>query len=450
VSDRSGSNGAVPPAPGKRRLGLALAGGGPEGAVYEIGALRALDEVLDGIRLEELDVYVGVSAGSVVAACLANGVDTAELCRAIVSTQKGEHPFVPETFLTPAGREWLRQGSKLPGLLGEALWDYVKHPCDKSLLGALTHVGRALPVALFDNDPLRLYLERLFDEPGRTNRFDELGPELYVVAVDLDSGKGVRFGENGAPTSDAARDLTISRAVQASTALPGLYAPVEIGGRLYVDGVLLKTVHASVALDAGAELLLCINPIVPVDTVHAVEEGVMKRGRLADRGLPTVLSQTFRTLIQSRLEVGMRAYQSSYQGRDVVLFQPRRDDYRMFFTNIFSIRERVTVAEHAYRQTRRDLRERRDELEPILARHGITLRHDVLDDESREIWDHVGLPPEARRPGRSGKPSVPTAKTAPPPPSADSEADADPLETTRRLAATLDRLDALVARSDRA
>jgi hypothetical protein len=56
VSDRSGSNGAVPPAPGKRRLGLALAGGGTEGAVYEIGALRALDEVLEGIRLEELDV----------------------------------------------------------------------------------------------------------------------------------------------------------------------------------------------------------------------------------------------------------------------------------------------------------------------------------------------------------------------------------------------------------
>lgn len=440
----SDSNGAAPVSPDedrpKPRLGLALAGGGPEGAVYEIGALRALDEVLDGIRMEELDVYVGVSAGSVVAACLANGVDTAELCRAIVSTQKGEHPFVPETFLTPAGREWLRQGSQLPKLLGEALWDYVKHPFDKSLLGALTHVGRALPVALFDNDPLRLYLEHLFDAPGRTNHFSELVPELYVVAVDLDSGKAVRFGEEGTA------QVTVSRAVQASTALPGLYAPVEIGGRLYVDGVLLKTVHASVALDAGAELLFCINPIVPVDTVHAVEEGVMKRGRLVDRGLPTVLSQTFRTLIQSRLEVGMRAYQTSYQGRDVVLFQPRRDDYRMFFTNVFSIRERVTVAEHAYRQTRRDLRERREELEPVLARHGITIRHDVLDDTEREIWDHVGLPPEAR-PGRSDRPVPPAA---PPAAAPEPEADADPLEITRRLAATLDRLDALVARSDRA
>lgn len=428
ADERSGRDGR---ATGDRpRVGLALAGGGPEGAVYEIGALRALDEVLEGIHLEDLDVYVGVSAGSVVAACLANGIDTAELCRSIVSTQRGEHPFVPETFLTPAGREWLRQGSKVPQLLAEALWDYVRHPFDKSLAGALTRLGRALPVALFDNDPLRLYLEHLFAQEDRVNEFEELGPELYVVAVDLDSGKAVRFGETGA------RQATISRAVQASTALPGLYPPVEIGGRLYVDGVLLKTVHASVALDAGAELVLCVNPIVPVDTVHAVEEGVMKRGRLVDRGLPTVLSQTFRTLIQSRLEVGMRAYETSYEGRDVILFQPRRDDYRMFFTNVFSIHERVTVCEHAYAQTRRDLRERRAVLEPMLARHGIAIRHEVLDDETRVIWDHVGLPPGDRPSGGRAKRIEPQEGEA--------AWNGDPGEITRRLAATLDRLDALV------
>ena len=51
-----------------RRIGLALAGGGPEGAVYEIGALRALDEACDGLNLHELDIYVGVSAGAFIAA----------------------------------------------------------------------------------------------------------------------------------------------------------------------------------------------------------------------------------------------------------------------------------------------------------------------------------------------------------------------------------------------
>src|SRR5262249_521900 len=129
--------------------------------------------------------------------------------------------------------------------------------------------------------------------------------------------------------------VPISRAVQASAALPGLYPPVEIDGRHYVDGILLKTVHASVALEEGVDLVLCVNPIVPVDTSRAVESGILERGKLLDHGLPSVLSQTFRTLIHSRLEVGMAAYRTRFGGSDVVLLEPERDDTLMFFTNIF-------------------------------------------------------------------------------------------------------------------
>ena len=52
-------------------VGLAIAGGGPVGAVYELGALRALEESIDGLRLHHLDVYVGVSAGALWTAQLA-------------------------------------------------------------------------------------------------------------------------------------------------------------------------------------------------------------------------------------------------------------------------------------------------------------------------------------------------------------------------------------------
>lgn len=414
------------PAGSGPRLGLALAGGGPEGAVYEIGALRALDEVLDGVDLNHLDIYVGVSAGSFIAAALANQIDTAQLCRAIVSHEPGEHPFNPETFLRPAAREWLRRLSGAPRLLTEALWQYARHPLDSSLAGSLTRLGRALPVAAFANEPLRLYLEKIFSQDGRTDDFRELTSPFYVVAADLDSGTAVRFGEPGFD------HVPISRAVQASTALPGLYPPVEIDGRLYVDGVLLKTVHASVALDAGIDLVLCVNPIVPVDTARAVEEGVMKRGRLVDRGLPTVLSQTFRTLIQSRMEVGMRDYETRYKGQDVVLFQPRRDDYRMFFTNIFSFEDRVIICEHAYQQTRRDLRQRRDVLEPLLARHGVKLRHDILDEKGRDLWSHVGLQPGERGQDLTRRRQARRLREHEP-------------AITDRLSATLDRLDRLVA-----
>lgn len=55
-----------------------------------------------------------------------------------------------------------------------------------------------------------------------------------MVAVDLDSGEAVRFGEQGWD------DVPISRAVQASSALPGLYPPVEVGGRHFLDGALRR------------------------------------------------------------------------------------------------------------------------------------------------------------------------------------------------------------------
>jgi predicted acylesterase/phospholipase RssA len=361
-----------------------MAGGGPEGAIYEIGALRALDEAIEGLDLNRLQVYVGVSAGAFLAANLANDLTTKQMVRAIVKKEPGEHPFIAEKFLRPAIGEIAMRAGMVPKLLWEALAEYVLNPEDIGLFDSLLRLGRAVPVGFFDNEPVRKYLEKIYNMKGRTDDFRELTRKLYVVAVDLDSGEVVRFGEPGFD------DVPISRAVQASGALPGLYPPVEINGRHYVDGVLRKTMHASVALDAGAGLVLCLNPIVPVDTRDAVERGIMRRGRLIHRGWPTVLSQTFRTLIHSRLEVGLACYGNRYKGADVVLLEPRRDDYRMFFTNIFRFSSRKYVVEHAYEATRQELLNRREELEPILARHGLRLRVDFLERQS-SIWDSCGL-----------------------------------------------------------
>jgi predicted acylesterase/phospholipase RssA len=259
------------------------------------------------------------------------------------------------------------------------------------LLGIAARLARALPVGLFDNEPIRDYLERVFDHDERTDDFRRLARRLVVVAADLDSGEAALFGEPGLD------HVPISVAVQASTALPGLYPPVAVGDRYYVDGVLLKTLHGSVAIDAGAQLVLCVNPIVPVDTERAIGEGVMRRGKLVHRGLPTVLAQTFRTLVRSRLSAGMAAYIDRYPDTDVVLVEPRRDDYRMFFTNVFRFSSRRSVCEHAYRATLEDLSQRRDELEPVLARHGIRLRHEVLNDPGRDMWTSLDGGRPARR-----------------------------------------------------
>jgi predicted acylesterase/phospholipase RssA len=320
-----------------RKVGLALAGGGPGGAVYEIGALKALEEAILGLDLNRAGVYVGVSAGAFIAANLVNGLTAGQMCRAIVKHEPGEHPFVPETFFTLARRELGKRVLSVPRLAWEAFDEFVRNPQDIRLREAFTRLGRALPVGIFDNEPIRAYLETIYSIKGRSDDFRELDRKLVVVAADLDSGQPVRFGE---PPFDA---VPISTAVQASTALPGLYPPVVIDGRHYVDGVLLKTLHASVALESGAGLVICLNPIVPVDTSSAVERGVMKRGKLIDRGLPAVLSQSLRTLVRSRLDAGIATYDTKFHGADLLLLEPRADDYEMFFTNIFSFSQRQAV-----------------------------------------------------------------------------------------------------------
>ena len=246
-------------------------------------------------------------------------------------------------------------------------------------------------MGIFDNEPIRHYLRTIYTMKGRTDDFRQLERRLYIVAAELESGRSVVFGKPG-------RDhVAISRAVQASAALPGLYPPVDIDGHLYVDGVLNRTVHASVALDAGAKLLFCVNPIVPVDVSTDKAAGLYVEGELLRRGLPSVLSQTFRTLIHSRLDVGMKRYDHLYEDADVILLEPDRDDYSMFFSNIFSFSERSAMCAHAYQSTRRDLLNRFDLLAPIVARHGLKLRRDILEDPKRELWSGVGLDSTAAR-----------------------------------------------------
>jgi NTE family protein len=372
--------------PKEHRVGLAIAGGGPIGGIYELGALRALDEALDGVDLNDLDVYVGVSSGSFLAAGLANQLSTAEMCRIFINSESLEHPFKPEMFLRPAFGEYVKRLSALPSALLGAFKSVVSNPFDVQLIEALGDLGKVIPTGVFDNARVDQFLRDIFSEPGRTNDFRELARKLYIVAVELDSGAIVKFGDKGHDR------VPISKAVQASSALPGLYPPVEINQRHYVDGVLKRTLHASVALDEGVDLVLGINPLVAFDSKLRRKRGKSDNRALIEGGLPVVLSQTFRTLIQSRMQVGFGKYEKSYEQSDLVLFEPDADDAEMFFINVFSFASRKNLCEHAYRSTMRDLRERFDELDPLLKRHGMGLKREIVFDTSRGFETGIEKP----------------------------------------------------------
>src|SRR5262249_30895319 len=111
----------------RSRIGLALAGGGPLGGIYEVGALVALCDSLDGIAFADLDVYVGVSSGSFVAAGLANGISPAQMYRLFIAD--GVHAaLTPDIFLRPALREFGQRTFALPRLAAQALGQMLRDP----------------------------------------------------------------------------------------------------------------------------------------------------------------------------------------------------------------------------------------------------------------------------------------------------------------------------------
>ena len=382
------------------RIALALAGGGPLGAIYEIGALCALDESLDGLDLSRLHHYVGVSAGGFIAAAMANGMSPRELCASFIENDGvASETFDPSWLMVPAYSEFVRRAIMLPGLLASALWRLTLGR--RSLMHALERLGPALPTGVFSNNQVHEKLALLFARDGRTNDFRKLKARLTLVATNLDSGEAAPFGRPGWD------HVPISQAVQASSALPGLFPPVEIDDKYYVDGALKKTMHATVALDEGIDLMLCLNPLVPFDATIPQFDPVMQRGlprekrripRIVDGGLPSVLSQTFRSMIHSRMELGMKQYERLYPKTDIILIEPDHRDPELYLANTFSYSQRRHLAEHAYQQTRKMLRSRKSGLLPKLVRHGISLNHAVLDDPRRHL-SAVGKAPT--RIGRS-------------------------------------------------
>ncbi|MBS1200293.1 MAG: lectin subunit beta [Proteobacteria bacterium] len=359
------------------RVGIALAGGGPVGAFFELGALQALAESIEGLDLNGLHAYVGVSSGSMVAAALANGITPLDMARLIITNESGEFPARPGIFLRPAWREYGRRLARFPTLAGRALGYYARAPLSRNLAEVLDPLTALLPNGLFDGAPLERFMRGVFSVHGRTNDFRKLPHKLYIVSTDLNTGESARFGEPGLD------HVPISLAIQASTALPGLYPPVEVDGHAYADGALLRTMHTSLVLEAGADLVFCINPLVAFD---ASAGGRRKPdGTLTDRGLSVVLGQTFRSLIQSRMQVGMAGYRSRFPGSDILLFEPDRDDERMFFANVFRYADRRRLVDHAYQRVRADLRRHADTLDHALARHGLRLRRELLRDPHRSF-----------------------------------------------------------------
>lgn len=293
------------------RRGLALAGGGVIGGMYEVGAISALEERLNGDA--GFDIYVGCSAGSVVASFLANGVAASEVFRAI--DQDLDDPlnfrrsavYASDSFRHAAGR------------FGRLVWAVGKNAV-KGLRGSvpdmLASAERDLPAGFFDLSALERFMREAFAGRGLTNSFDALGRTLLIPAVEIDRAQRVVFGQG------TLREVPISQAVAASSAIPGFFEPYAIDGRDYVDGGVGWSGHADLAAEAGAHVVLVISPLVPNH-----ESGVVP---LRNRGLYSIMEQASRIYSQNLLQLGLATVHVKYPRTEFFLIQPSRAHAPMF------------------------------------------------------------------------------------------------------------------------
>jgi predicted acylesterase/phospholipase RssA len=400
---RFGGAGSRPAARGRpAKVALVLGGGGFTAGVYEIGALRALDLLAVDRNVNQFDVYVGTSAGAVVAAMAANGLSPEQM---IEMVDGGAMPFRGPRLgmmLRPNYRDFVTRGARLPLHLAGLLRTLGRVPLSFSPVELAVALAEALPSGLYTGSGIEQYVREVLTGPGRTNDFRGLEAELYLAATDLDTCERVVLGSPGWD------DVPISEAVWASTAMPMLYKPVSIRNRTFIDGGIASTTNLDLAVEAGATLVIVVNPLVPFINDSGQEMKTLfgtRVRRVSDMGFPKVGYQTFKFMAHQRLHDITREWRHRHPDVDVVLIEPEPDDHLMFETNVMDYSSRLEVAQHGFRSVTMKLAAEFEQLDEIARRHGIEISETRVRQMVKE-FSAPGRRPAWRRilPQRAGGP----------------------------------------------
>jgi NTE family protein len=353
------------------KTALVLGGGGFTGGVYEIGALRALDLLAVDRTVNQFDVYVGTSAGALIAALAANGVTPEQMMR-VVNDQVAK-PFSDvslDSLLRPNYREFLSKGLRLPLHLVGLVREVGRALPSLSTMDLALALADLLPSGLYSGSGIEDYVRSALSDPDRTDDFRELACELYLAATDLDTCERIVLGGAGW------EDVPISAAVRASAALPMVYQPTKLKDRELVDGGIVSTTNLDIAVEAGAKLIVVVNPLVPYVNDFTKEIPTLfgtRTRRVSDMGFPKIGYQTFKLLAYQRLHEVARGWRERYPGVDIVLIEPDTDDELMFQTNILDYRSRLQVARHGFQSVTVKLADDYERLREIAGRHGIQI-----------------------------------------------------------------------------
>lgn len=340
------------------RRGLVLGAGGVLGAAWTIGALCALEEETD-INTTKVDVLVGTSAGSVVAALLAAGVSPEE--QRAHQLGEGLDGSVLEGVELDYNALGRRPPTPWPGLGSARLLAAIVR--DRRLLSAPVVLAGLLPRGRGSVDTLVNLIDQIVPRWPKH-------PEFLAVAMDYHAGKRVALGRKHGS------QITPAQAVAASCAIPGWFAPVEIDGRVYVDGGTASIASADLAAGRKLDELYVFAPLAWLASPESM-------------GPSLWMLQHWRRALTRQLSREVDVLRA--EGTRVMVVAPTAEDLLALGTNPMDEQRRLQVLETSLRTSRaafRGMRRRR------VRQGGRSVQG------HRDVRHHAGVS-HARRRGRS-------------------------------------------------
>jgi NTE family protein len=314
------------------KVGLVLGAGGIQGGAWLTGGLDAL-AAETGWDPASADYVVGTSAGSMMGALCASGVPPWFM----VAHSRGEtFDNVTDARGRPAAESDRSAGAgfrlerTLPPI-GPGSWRLaLRTLANPRRYTPATVATGWLPRGIFSVDGLKKTIRSVVPSGWSSH------PNLWIVACDYETGRRVPFGRAGAPPAD------LADAVAASCAIPGIYHPVTIDGRRYIDGGIYSTSNADILRDEGLDLVICLNPTSTLHPIRAINPR-------------DALNLVFQRASGRRL--GHETKKLRAAGTQVVLIQPLGEDLEAMGPNLMRRDNRNKVIEVARRTVARQLAE---------------------------------------------------------------------------------------------
>lgn len=386
---------------GKRAL--ALGGGGFTGYLFEVGALTALDDLFeDGGSMNDLDLYVGVSAGAAAASLVANGVTPREILETNLSGTRPYY-FDHRNVFSPAIGEGLKTVWRVTRQMVPLLKLYVRHYREMTLIDLLDKAQDALPSGIYTLEPFAAYLAAIFRTRKLSDTFAGLSKELYIPAIDLETGDGVMFGDEGW------REVPISRAVTASSAVPIYFCPVRIQGRDYIDAGIGRMAFFDIAVQKHVDFMIMINPMARApqrrSSMGPLLGGTEKRMR--ERGFLSIGEQASRINFDARFSQALERFEHDYPEKEMLVISPVEEDALLFERSFLSYRDRIHLLRAGYMSVVTMARDRFEELSVQFARYGLAVSRVRFEERARSRL--AGLDPT----GAVTVPRAPQAAAAP-------------------------------------